>query len=99
MAAGFIEARDRGLNDVASQIGFYVIINLVFTFSVPNISVGGHIGGMVAGGVLTLLLAQLRRSGGAGARSARDGERSWRSGAALVVGCVIAGNAAVPPGF
>ena len=49
MAAGFIEARDRGLNDVASQIGFYVVINLIFTFSVPNISVGGHIGGMLAG--------------------------------------------------
>src|SRR5687767_2387482 len=43
MAAGFIEARDRGLNDIASQIAFYVVLNLVFTFSVPNISVGGHI--------------------------------------------------------
>ena len=83
MAAGFIEARDRGLNDVASQIGFYVVINLVFTFSVPNISVGGHIGGMLAGGALTLLLAQARRSGGAGARSVEMGI-ILGSGAALV---------------
>ena len=98
MAAGFIEARDRGLNDVASQIGFYVIINLVFTFSVPNISVGGHLGGMVAGGVLTLLLAQLRRSGGSGARSAEMGA-ILAMGAAIAVACVVAGNAAAPPGF
>ncbi len=46
MAAAFLEARDRGRHDVASQIGFYVVINLVFTFSVPNISVGGHLGGL-----------------------------------------------------
>ncbi|MDX6587824.1 MAG: hypothetical protein QOI31_2297 [Solirubrobacterales bacterium] len=98
MAAGFIEARDRGRNDVAQQIGFYVIINLIFTFSVPNISVGGHLGGMVAGGVLTLLLAQIRRSGGSGARSAEIGAIVVM-GAALAVACVVAGNAAVPAGL
>ncbi len=75
MAAAFIEARDRGLDDVASQIGFYVVINLVFTFSVPNISIGGHLGGLVAGGVLTLLLAQVRRS----SRRGRSRPRSARS--------------------
>ncbi len=95
MAAGFIEARDRGLNDIASQIGFYVVINLVFTFSVPNISVGGHLGGMVAGGVLTLLLAQLRRSRGSGAQPVEIGA-IVAMGAALAVACVIVGNAAVP---
>ena len=50
MAAAFLIARDRGLDELASQIGFFVIINLVFTFSVPNISVGGHIGGLIGGG-------------------------------------------------
>jgi membrane associated rhomboid family serine protease len=98
MAAGFIEARDRGLNDVAQQIGFYVIINLVFTFSVPNISVGGHIGGMLAGGVLTLLLAQIRRARGAGAQPIEIGA-ILVMGAALTVACVVAGNAAVPAGL
>jgi len=95
MAAGFFEARDRGLNDVASQIGFYVVINLIFTFSVPNISVGGHLGGMLAGGALTLILAQARRSGGDGGRSIEMGT-ILGMGAALAVACVIAGNAAVP---
>ena len=99
MAAGFIEARDRGMNDVASQIGFYVIINLIFTFSVPNISIGGHLGGMVAGGVLTLLLGSVAAIG----RRRRIGPLEMGAivalGAALAVACVVAGNAAVPPGF
>ncbi len=95
MAAAFFEARDRGRSDVASQIGFFVVINLVFTFSVPNISVGGHLGGLVAGGVLTLLLAQARRSRGAGSQSIEIAGIVGL-GVALAVACVIAGNAAVP---
>ena len=95
MAAGFIEARDRGLHDIASQIGFYVVLNLVFTFSVPNISVGGHLGGLIAGGVLTLVLAQTRRARGSGARPAEIAVIAGL-GAALAVLCVIAGNAAAP---
>jgi membrane associated rhomboid family serine protease len=57
MSATFIMARRRGLEDLASQIGIYVLINLVFTFSVPNISVGGHIGGLIGGGVAALVVA------------------------------------------
>ena len=56
MSATFIMARRRGLEDLASQIGFYVIINLVFTFSVSNISVGGHIGGLIGGAVAALVV-------------------------------------------
>ncbi|MDQ2675976.1 MAG: rhomboid family intramembrane serine protease [Actinomycetota bacterium] len=95
MAAGFFEARDRGLHDIASQIGFYVVLNLVFTFSVPNISVGGHLGGLVAGGVLTLVLSQARRAKG---RQAQPAEIAVVAGLgiALAVGCVAAGNAAAP---
>ncbi len=98
MAAGFIEARDRGRNDVARRSASTSIINLVFTFSVPNISVGGHLGGMLAGGVLTLLLAQIRRARGAGAQPVEIGA-ILAMGAALAVACVVAGNAAVPAGL
>ena len=38
MAAAFLIARHRGLDELASQIGFFVIINLVFTFSISAIS-------------------------------------------------------------
>ena len=56
MSAAFIVARHRGLEQLASQIGFYVILNLVFTFGVPGISVGGHLGGLIGGGLAGLLI-------------------------------------------
>jgi membrane associated rhomboid family serine protease len=65
MAATFLVARDRGVEQLASQIGIWVIINIVFTFSVANISIGGHFGGLAGGAVATMLvLAAERRAGG-----------------------------------
>ena len=61
MAAGFLIARDRGLDELASQIGFFVVINLFITFAIPGISIGGHIGGLVGGGVAALLYGALDR--------------------------------------
>jgi membrane associated rhomboid family serine protease len=62
MSAAFIIARHRGLEQLASQIGFYVIINLVFTFGVPGISVGGHLGGLVGGALAALLITSAERA-------------------------------------
>ena len=56
MSAAFIIARHRGLQQLASQIGFYVIINLFFTLGVAGISVGGHIGGLIGGALAALLI-------------------------------------------
>ena len=83
MAAGFIEARDRGLNDVASQIGFYVSSTWSSPSACRTSRSAATSAACVAGGVLTLLLAQARRSGGAGARSVEMGI-ILGSGAALV---------------
>ena len=67
MAAAFVIARQRGVDQVASQIGLFVVLNLVFTFSVPGISIGGHLGGLVGGGLAALAVTWAeRRSGGAG---------------------------------
>ena len=53
--AAFVIARGRGLEQIASQIGLLLVINLAFTFGVPGISIGGHLGGLV-GGVLCALV-------------------------------------------
>lgn len=52
--ATFVIARGRGMDAIASQIGFLIVFNLVFSFAVPHISVGAHLGGLV-GGVLCAL--------------------------------------------
>ena len=61
MAAAFVIARHRGIDQIASQIGLFVVLNLVFTFSVPGISVGGHIGGLIGGAIAALLLEQIAK--------------------------------------
>jgi membrane associated rhomboid family serine protease len=52
----FVIARGRGLNELAGQIGFLIVINLVYSFAVPDISVGAHLGGLVAGVICGLAI-------------------------------------------
>ena len=63
MAAAFIIARHRGIDEIASQIGVFVVLNLVFTFAIPGISIGGHIGGLIGGGLAALLITSVERRG------------------------------------
>jgi membrane associated rhomboid family serine protease len=55
-AATFIIARGRGMEALASQIGFLIVFNLVWSFVGSNISVGGHIGGLVGGALCALAI-------------------------------------------
>jgi membrane associated rhomboid family serine protease len=55
-SAAFLIARRRGLEQLASQLGFYIVINLAFTFGVPGISIGGHLGGLIGGGLAALVI-------------------------------------------
>jgi membrane associated rhomboid family serine protease len=61
MGAAFVIARNRGMQEIQSQIGLFVVLNLVFTFAVPGISIGGHIGGLIGGALAALLLEQIAR--------------------------------------
>ena len=47
--ATFVIARGRGMDAIAGEIGFLIVINLVFSFVGTRISVGSHLGGLVAG--------------------------------------------------
>jgi membrane associated rhomboid family serine protease len=55
-AATFIIARGRGMDALASQIGFLIVFNLVWSFVGSNISVGGHIGGLIGGALCALAI-------------------------------------------
>ena len=61
-AAALLIARDRGMDQVVSQLGFWLVLNLVFTFSVSGISIGGHLGGLVGGVLAGLVVIQGERS-------------------------------------
>lgn len=54
--AAFVIARGRGMNALAAELGFLILINLAFTFGAANISIGGHLGGLVGGVVCALAI-------------------------------------------
>ncbi len=49
MGAAVVELRARGISVQQSGIGALIVINLVFSFVVPNIAIGDHIGGLIGG--------------------------------------------------
>jgi membrane associated rhomboid family serine protease len=55
-AAVFVIARGRGMDTIASEIGFLILFNLVLGFVVPRISVGGHVGGLIGGALCALVI-------------------------------------------
>jgi membrane associated rhomboid family serine protease len=63
MAATFIIARRRGFGQIAQQVGFFILLNLLFSFSVSGISVGGHLGGLVGGAIAAFVIIAGERRG------------------------------------
>jgi membrane associated rhomboid family serine protease len=86
MGAAVIELRARRMSVMESGIGGLIIINLIFSFTFANISVGAHVGGLI-GGVLA----------GLSIRTADDRHRSWLGLAACVAlsAVAVAGSIAV----
>src|SRR6266545_2895449 len=60
LGAGLVLEQQRDYVFGGSALGI-IVINLVFTFSIANISVGGHIGGLVGGIVCALGLTRFGR--------------------------------------
>jgi membrane associated rhomboid family serine protease len=60
MGAAAVELRARRLSIMESGIGGLILINLIFSFTLANISVGAHVGGLIGG---ALAAAALRYAG------------------------------------
>jgi membrane associated rhomboid family serine protease len=51
MGAAVVELRARRVSVMQSGIGGLIVLNLILSFSLANISVGAHIGGLIGGAV------------------------------------------------
>lgn len=95
IAAGFLVERSQGLGLFQSSLGMLLILNLVITFLIPGISIGGHIGGMVFGGIAGYLLLVWAPQ----QRSKQAGNIALGATVVLALACgvaaILAANAAV----
>jgi membrane associated rhomboid family serine protease len=54
--AAFVIARGRGVDAVAQTIGVILVFNLLISLGSPDISLGGHLGGLVVGVTCALVI-------------------------------------------
>ena len=59
MGAAVVVMRNRGINPMESGLGLLIGFNLLLTFLIPGISIGGHIGGLIGGAVAAALMFEL----------------------------------------
>ena len=90
MAAVIVVARGRGIEQVAQQFGVFIVLNLLLTFAIPGISIGGHIGGLIGGTIAALLVIFVERR-----MSGRPGFTLELAGILLIFAATFAGALAV----
>ncbi len=82
MGAAFTEAHRRGVDQVRNQLVILIVFNLIITLSLPGISIGAHVGGLIGGGLATLGFQQGDRM--------RSQAVGWALCAAIAVVSVVA---------
>ncbi len=61
LGCAFVVEFRSGSNPWRDGLGSLIVVNVVVSFLIPNVSVGGHIGGLVAGALAALAVGDLRR--------------------------------------
>jgi membrane associated rhomboid family serine protease len=77
LGALIVVARARGISIWQSGLGMTLLINLVFSLSIQGISIGGHLGGLVAGLIMGWVIIEF-------------GERRRLSEVVLACGVILA---------
>lgn len=87
MGAAFVVMRNRGMDPMQSGLGIWLGLNLLITFTIPNISIGGHLGGLAGGALAALVLVELPDR----ARIPRQGATLLAAaiGVASVIGAIV----------
>jgi len=92
MGAAIIAMRARGIDPMQSGLGITLLLNLGITFVIPGISIGGHIGGLVAGGLVGYLMFEVAERRRISLTPVLGVCVAFA--VALVVGCVAVANSA-----
>ncbi|CAN5209844.1 hypothetical protein BH20ACT16_BH20ACT16_16270 [soil metagenome] len=93
MGAAIIAMRARGIDPMQSGLGITLLLNLGITFLIPGISIGGHIGGLVVGGIVGYLMFELAAGKRRGALTPVLGA-CVALAVVLAVGCVAVASSA-----
>jgi membrane associated rhomboid family serine protease len=80
MGAAAVEMRARQIPVMQSGVGTLIVLNLIISFTLPGISWGGHVGGLIGGALVALVL--------------QAGDR-YRAPALALVGCAAIAAASV----
>ncbi len=62
MAAATVGLQQRGVNPMRTGIGATLLLNLLITFTIPGISIGGHLGGALMGAAIGYVMLEPRRT-------------------------------------
>jgi membrane associated rhomboid family serine protease len=87
MAAVYLLERQRGVALLGSTVGVLLLVNLVITFAIPGISIGGHIGGLLGGAAAGFVLSGFGRGHLA---YTRLGAQGWGAVVAVMAAAVVA---------
>jgi membrane associated rhomboid family serine protease len=69
LGAAAVGYRRKGIDPMQTDIGSLLVINVILTFVIPRISIGGHLGGLIGGAIVGWVLLEIGERTGRRPRS------------------------------